>query len=173
VCNNLGNIYLITGNGAGKTTSAIGLALRALGHNKKVTIIQFLKWNEDTGEMLFTHPNYRIYQFGRNGWHGFKNINNIDVEIVNKGISFMIDILESNCPDLLILDESNLIVFLKLISAKSLINKLREYMIKNTNLNIILTGRHATEELIGLVDYANEVKELKTLGYVCEEGIQY
>ena len=50
--------YLITGNGGGKTTSSLGVVMRSLAHNKKVLMIQFLKWKRDTGEMLFNHPNF-------------------------------------------------------------------------------------------------------------------
>lgn len=60
---NRGTVYLYTGEGAGKTTSALGLALRCLGHDYKVVIIQFLKWWKNTGEYKFKRKmpsNYEI-----------------------------------------------------------------------------------------------------------------
>ena len=78
------SIYLYTGEGAGKTTNALGLALRSVGHKHKVIIIQFLKWWKNTGEFKIARklvPYYRIYQFGRRGWHGFKNLTEKDKEL--------------------------------------------------------------------------------------------
>jgi cob(I)alamin adenosyltransferase len=63
----MGYIYLYYGTGGGKTANALGLALRSVGHNKKVVIIQFLKWKKDIGEYLIKErlvPFYEIYQFG-------------------------------------------------------------------------------------------------------------
>ena len=83
-------VYLYTGNGAGKTTNALGLALRSLGHNHKVIIIQFLKWWKNTGEYKFQkqNKNYKVYQFGRKGWHGFKNLTEKDKELAHKALDF-------------------------------------------------------------------------------------
>jgi len=63
----MGYIYLYTGTGAGKTTNALGLALRSMGHERKVVIIQFLKWRKDIGEYKIKDKlrhYYEIYQFG-------------------------------------------------------------------------------------------------------------
>jgi len=72
----MGHIYLYTGTGAGKTTNALGLALRSVGHKHKVVIIQFLKWWKKTGEYKIRNrlkPYYEIYQFGRPGWFKVKD----------------------------------------------------------------------------------------------------
>src|SRR3989337_2619368 len=72
----MGYIYLYTGTGGGKTANALGLALRSVGHNKKVVIIQFLKWKKDIGEYMIKDrlaPYYEIYQFGREAWLGEKD----------------------------------------------------------------------------------------------------
>ena len=69
----MGYIYLYTGTGGGKTANALGLALRSAGHNKKTVIIQFCKWQKDTGEYLIKEKLgdlYEIYQFGREAWLG-------------------------------------------------------------------------------------------------------
>ena len=73
-------IYLYYGKGAGKTTSALGLALRALGHGQKVLVIQFLKWNRTTGEYLFKHPNYEIEQFSSTEWIGVATLTQKDAD---------------------------------------------------------------------------------------------
>jgi cob(I)alamin adenosyltransferase len=179
----MGYIYLYTGDGAGKTTNALGLALRMLGHNKNVVIIQFLKWKEDTGEMLFKHPNYYIKQFGRKGWKGLKNITDEDGRLVNEGLRFMqLCLINKHQPfsqdipkvDLLILDEINLAAHLGLVDEKELIMVLRGWLNIFKNLNIIMTGRYATAKLINAVDFVNEVVSTKApKDMVCDEGIQY
>jgi len=77
----MGYIYLYTGTGAGKTTNALGLALRSVGHGHKVVIIQFMKWWKKTGEYKIKkklYPHYEIYQFGRKGWIGLKKLEEKD-----------------------------------------------------------------------------------------------
>jgi len=171
----MGKIYLYTGNGAGKTTNALGLALRALGHGQKVVILQFLKWQKDTGEMLFKHPNYSIYQFGREGWHGFKNITDEDRLCILRGLLALTTIMHMPySPDLLILDEINLAAHLKLINEDSVLRDLRRWMRLYPNMNIVMTGRHATKTLINKADFVNEIVEIKApKNFVCEKGIQW
>ena len=77
----MGYIYLYTRTGGGKTANALGLALRSVGHGRKVVIIQFLKWWKNTGEYKIRHklePFYEIYLFGRDGWIGLDNLGKED-----------------------------------------------------------------------------------------------
>lgn len=70
-------VYLYTGSGAGKTTNALGVALRTVGHEKRAVVIQFMKWRKDTGEYKVRkklQPYYEIYQFGRKGWEGLDDL---------------------------------------------------------------------------------------------------
>jgi cob(I)alamin adenosyltransferase len=163
--------YLITGNGGGKTTSSLGVVMRSLAHNKKVLMIQFLKWKRDTGEMLFNHPNFEIYQFGRNGWHGFNSLNEEDMNICKNAVKFIIGKTIVNKYDTIILDEINLVAYLNLLSITE-IKELLDYIPEE--VNVVLTGRHAPKELIALVDVANQINEVKTpKKFVCVEGVQY
>src|SRR3989338_8986615 len=107
----MGDIYLFTGPGGGKTTNALGLALRSIGHDHKVVIIQFLKWWKQTGEYKVQkklEPFYEIYQFGRKGWIGLDNLTSEDIDLVKKAMDFTSKIVEEKKPNLLILDELNL-----------------------------------------------------------------
>lgn len=171
----MGHIYLYSGDGAGKTANALGLALRALGHKQRVVIIQFLKWKKDTGEMLFKHDGYEIYQVGRVGWHGFKNLTDEDKLCIVKGLLILQKRMENpNVPDLLILDELNLAVYLKLIDARLILKSLRRWMRVHPNMNVVFTGRHATPELYKGVDFVNEIVAIKApRRLVCKRGIQY
>ena len=180
----MGYIYLYTGEGGGKTTNALGLALRTLGHGQKVVIIQFLKWWKETGEYKFKHPNYTILQYGREGWHGFDNLTEEDKELAFHGLSrasaeiyrytraFLSDeTINNRVPDLLILDEINLTVHLGLLSEKDVIDFLDSIPEKTT---IVMTGRYATQALIDRADFVNTIEVVKMpKEVVTTKGIQY
>jgi cob(I)alamin adenosyltransferase len=155
----LGYIYLYTGNGAGKTTSALGLALRAVGHKYKVVIIQFLKFKKDVGEYKIRkklQPYYEIYQFGVS-WVNFKKLRKKDFENAEKGLEFAWKALRKK-PKLLILDEINLAVAKGLIDVEKVIKLLNNIPHETT---IVLTGRYAPKKLVEKADFVNEIVELK------------
>ena len=164
-------VYVYSGDGGGKTANSLGLALRSLGHGKTVAIFQFLKWWKNTGEMLFEHPNYKIYQFGREGWHGFDNIDSRDKWLTTQGLMYAYVEMINNKPDLLILDELALAVYLKLIPIE-VIKGFIEYCPENTT--IVITGRHASKPLLDLADYVIEIVDVKhPKEFESKEGIQY
>jgi len=169
----MGLIYLYTGEGAGKTTNALGLALRSIGHKQKVIIIQFLKWWKKTGEYKFKDilpEYYEIYQFGREGWIGLENLTEEDKELTRNGLEFARKCLEKK-PNLLILDEINLAVHCKMIDVKEILEFLDQVPKETT---VILTGRHASQELIDRADFVNEIIDKKHPDEIpAQEGIQY
>jgi cob(I)alamin adenosyltransferase len=158
-----GLIVVITGNGKGKTTSALGMALRACGHGMKVCIIQFMKGDLYAGE-----------------WDGVKKMD-CDIELVATGKGFCgiqgnpypwaehranaqdaIDlarerIASAGC-DLLILDEINNALKLKLVDLEQVLGLLRS---KPPLLHLILTGRDAHPEVVEIADTVSEVREIK------------
>jgi len=170
-----GLVYLWTGKGAGKTTSALGVALRAIGHNKKVVIIQFMKWWKKTGEYKIREklwPNYEIHLFGRKGWHGFKNLTEQDKKLAEKGLEFAKKTLEKK-PFLIVLDEINLAITENLLKLEDVINFLDQVPPETT---VYLTGRHANKKLIERADFATEIKEIKhpnNNGIPARKGIEY
>lgn len=168
----MGMIYLYTGEGAGKTTSALGLALRALGHGYNAVIIQFMKARKDTGEYLMRTKlkNYEIYQFGRKGWVNLKNPSKRDKALARKGLEKAEQSLKRR-PFLLVLDEINLAVAIGLLDVKDVIALLDK---KPARTNIVLTGRRAPKELIAKADFAHELRPIKMMKrMVCEKGVQY
>jgi len=165
-------IYVFTGKGAGKTTAALGMALRALGHNHKVIVIQFLKWWKNTGEYRIKNKlkSYEIYQFGRKGWHGFKNLNKEDKKLAEKALEFAEKALKRK-PSLLILDELNLALYCKLIDIREVIKFLKKIP---KNIDIVITGRNAPREIIAIADCVNEVKIIKyPKKIITKKGISY
>jgi len=167
-----GTIYLYTGEGAGKTTNALGLALRCLGHGYKVVIIQFLKWWKNTGEYKFRRKmsNYEIYQFGRRGWVGLKNLNEKDKALSKKGLNLARKKAKEK-PRLLVLDEINLALDCKLLDVNEVIEFLKTVP-KETS--VVLTGRRAPKKLVDFADFVNEVVDVKHPDEIpTVKGIQY
>ena len=170
----MGFVYLYTGTGAGKTANALGLALRSVGHKRNVIIVQFLKWWKNTGEykiQKMLSPYYEIYQFGRKGWIGLGNLNEKDEELAKKGMAFAHKIVADKKPDLLILDEVNLALYCNLLNVEDVL-KLLDKIPKKTD--VVLTGRHASKELVQRADFVNEIVDVKhPKEMVSSKGIQY
>jgi cob(I)alamin adenosyltransferase len=171
----MSHIYLICGDGGGKTTTALGLALRALGHNQKVLVIQFLKWNRDTGEYLFKHPNYEIHQFSSTEWIGVATLTEKDAEACMNGLATAYHKCKNSDIKLLILDEINYALSVGMLEIKDVIECIQNLRENCPELNIIMTGRNPPKKLIKIADIVNKVNSLKSSknGFICEEGIQY
>ena len=172
----LNNIYLWTGNGWGKTTSALGVALRAAGQGHKVIIIQFMKGRKNTGEYMIRKrlkPEYEIYQFGRKEFVNLKKPSKKDKELAKKGLEFAKKIAKKK-PKLLILDEINIATGIGLLEEDEVINFLND--IPKTTA-VYLTGRYAPKKLIDRADYATEIKAIKhppiKKGQPAKKGIDY
>jgi len=167
-------IYLYTGMGGGKTTNALGAALRSVGHRRKVVIIQFMKWWKNTGEYKIRKklaPYYKIYQFGREGWTGLKNLTEKDARLAKKGLEFAQKVVKKKKPHLLILDEINLAVHCGLLDVKEVIEFLDSLP---KEIDVFLTGRNAPKELINRADFVNEVVDVKHPKVIpTTKGIQY
>lgn len=156
----MGMIYLYTGTGTGKTTNALGLALRAIGHNQKVIIIQFLKGRKDIGEYKVKDrlaPNYEIHQFGTREFVDPKNLKDIDYKLAKKGLEFVKKAMKRK-PNLLVLDEINIALHFKLLNVDEVIDLLKN-LPKRTN--VVLTGRYAPKKLMEVADFVNEIKDIK------------
>lgn len=170
----MGLVYLYTGSGAGKTTSALGLALRSLGHNQKVTIIQFLKGWKNIGEYKIRKklsPLYEIHQFNRGrSWVNLKNPSEKDKQIAQKGLKFVEKTIKK-APHLLILDEINLACYAGLIKTEDVLRILKNIPKRTT---VVLTGRYAPKELIDRADFVNEIIDIKHPKKIpTTRGIQY
>ena len=169
----MGFIYLYTGNGAGKTTNALGLALRTIGHGLNAVIIQFMKGRKDIGEYKVRDrlaPLYEIYQYGTPEFVDLKSPRDIDRKMAKEGLQFAEKILEKR-PALLVLDEINLAVFCGLIEIDEVLRLLEKIPEETT---VVLTGRYAVKELYDKADFVNEIVDVKhPLEMVTTKGIQY
>jgi len=157
----LGLIFLYTGTGAGKTTNALGLALRCIGHGRKAIIIQFMKGRKDIGEYIIKDklkPEYEIYQFGRPEWVDLRKPSEEDKRLAREALKFAEKITLEKKPFLLVLDEINLAVAINLVSVEDVLPLLSKIP---DETHVVLTGRYAPPELIDRADIVNLVVEVK------------
>lgn len=170
-----GLVIVITGNGKGKTTSAFGQALRAIGQDYKVLIIQFMK-GRDYGEFVAAEkylPRLTIRRFGLDSFVMRDNPAPVDIELAKQGLEFAKKAVAGNKYDMIILDEINVAVDFKLIDLQDVIDLIKN---KPPAIDLILTGRYAPKEIIKLADTVSEVKEIKhhyNAGIKDRAGIEY
>lgn len=171
-----GLVIVHTGNGKGKTTAALGTALRAVGHGLKVLIIQFIKGSWRYGELKSLkrlEPELELIRVGK----GFVGI--IDdklpreehVEAARKGLELAREKVVGGEYDLVILDELNYAVLGGLISIEDVLDLVRN---KPSWVHLIITGREARPELIELADLVTEMREVKhpyQKGITAQRGI--
>jgi cob(I)alamin adenosyltransferase len=166
---------VITGNGKGKTTSAFGQALRAVGHGYKVCIIQFMKGRK-YGEVLATEKylqDITIIQSGLDSFVMRNNLAPVDIDLAKQGLTKAKEILQSKKYNMVILDEINVAVDFNLISEEEVITLIKE---KPAEIDLILTGRYASKEIMEIADMVSEIKEVKhhyNAGIKDREGIEY
>jgi len=170
-----GLVQVYTGNGKGKTSAAFGLALRATGRGLKVFIIQFIKGGFDYGELHIIDrlPNVTLKAFGRGKFITAKPPEKKDIDLANEGLRLAKDIIEGGEYDIVILDEINVAVDLKLVDLGEVLDLVRN---KPSHVELVLTGRNAPEQLIQIADLVTEMKEMKhpfSKGYQSRKGIEY
>lgn len=154
-----GHIKIITGNGKGKTTSALGLAIEAVGAGKKVFIGQFLKsgkYSEMHALKMFPDQiTVRHYGLGK-----FVKGRPTDDDIIagKEGYKEIVGIIKKEKHDLVIIDEGNVAVKYGILSGQSLIDL---FDIKPDPMDLVVTGRGATPAVIERADLVIELKEIK------------
>ena len=151
-------IQVYTGNGKGKTTAALGLALRAAGAGLKVYIAQFIKgkpYSELKGLRRF--KNIKVEQFGR-GCFIKKSPARIDKELAQKGLERVKNILSTKIYDLVILDEINIALQLGLLDLREVVKILKDAPKK---VELVLTGRYAKPGILKSADLVTEFREVK------------
>ena len=173
-----GLILINTGAGKGKTTAALGVAMRALGSGMRVLVLQFLKGSWHVGEMDAATENFGgalvLRQLGR----GFVKVGGADTDpedlrLVAEGWQQCIDEMQSGEWDLVILDEILYTIGYGMLDADAVAAALRD---KPEMLHVILTGRNAPPVLVELADTVTEMREVKhayTKGILAQRGIEF
>ena len=154
-----GIFLVITGNGKGKTTSGFGCVLRALGHNFRVAVIQFMK-GRVYGELLVLRDRLGVdvYQYGRNAFVDPKKPDPRDLELARAGLDKAWEIVRGGQHDLLILDEINVVTDFNLVPAEEVAELVKS---RPRWMDVIATGRSAPPILVELADTVSEVREVK------------
>lgn len=188
-------IQVYTGDGKGKTTAALGLALRAVGHGYKVRIIQFMKGSTYYGELYSAErlaPELEVYQFGR----GCRiqnairegsakcdgcmecfvtkgNVTRTDLELAAEAYVLALKTLKHAEADIVVLDELTNAIFFDLLTTDDCVKLLES---KAPGVEVIVTGRNAPEQITAIADLVTEMRMLKhpfEKGIQARQGIEY
>jgi len=157
---NRGLVFVYTGNGKGKTTAAMGHALRAAGHGLKGLVIQFMK-GKKYGEVIAAEkylPGITIIQSGLDSFVMRKNPAPVDIDLAQQGLNVAKKALSSSEYDLVILDEINVAMDFDLISIDDVVALIKS---KAPAIDLILTGRYAPPEIVELADTVSDIQEIK------------
>lgn len=175
-----GYIQVYTGNGKGKTTASLGLAMRALGRCWKVLIIMFTKGGDDYGELKAFRElapdianNLKIVQAGLDRIVYIDNQNEKDREEILKGWNLAKKAIENDEYQLIILDEANIAIDLGIIDVDEVVDVLKN---KPDNMEIVLTGRNAQPKIIEIAHLVSNIEPVKhywDTGIAARKGIEY
>jgi cob(I)alamin adenosyltransferase len=171
----MGLVQVYTGNGKGKTSAAFGLALRATGRGLKVCIIQFIKGGFDYGELYVADklPGLKLKAFGRGKFVSEKKPDKEDVDLAEEALKTAEEAVKSREYDVIVLDEVNVALNLKLIRTERVLQLIKE---KPAQTELVLTGRKAPKEIIEAADLVTEMVEVKhpyNKGFKARKGIEY
>ena len=177
-----GLVQVYTGNGKGKTTTALGLGFRAAGHGLNVCMIQFLKGAHYLGELESARKvkKFKVFQFGapcpwskdmekgiiRCGSCRYCfTIHKEDIEKAKIGLNFAKQAVTSGDYDVVILDEANVAMSQKVLPVEDFLELIK---VKRDDVELVLTGRGAPKEII---EAANLVTEMKEIKHPFQEGV--
>jgi cob(I)alamin adenosyltransferase len=169
-----GRIIVITGNGKGKTTAALGTAFRALGHGQKVCVIQFLKGQGKYGERIMAEKTENLHWFicGKGFVFNKENIEE-DREVARQGFILAEEKISSDLYDLIILDEITYLPHYDFLNVDRIVELLQR---KPQRLSIILTGRSADAKLMEIADTVSVIESTKhayEMGIKAQKGIEF
>ena len=168
-----GYVHVYTGNGKGKTTAAIGLAIRAAGAGMRVFIAQFVKGMHysELGALDRYADHITLKQYGRDCFIE-KEPDQEDIQAARQGLEAVKGILASGDYQMVILDEANIATLYNLFSPDELIEVIRS---KPESVELVITGRNADPKVVALADLVTEMKEIKhyyNRGVQARQGIE-
>jgi cob(I)alamin adenosyltransferase len=171
----LGLIQVFTGDGKGKTTAALGEALRACGHGFKVLVIQFMKGDIKYGEIAIAPkiPNLEIRQFGLPTFVKKGEPSAEDLKLAREGLDYAKSEIMASSYDMVILDELNVAIDYGLLPLEEVMAMLRG---RPEGVEIIITGRYAPPEILEIADMVSRIEEVKhpyQKGILGRKGIEW
>ncbi|MGE5592781.1 MAG: cob(I)yrinic acid a,c-diamide adenosyltransferase [Betaproteobacteria bacterium] len=190
-----GLVQVYTGDGKGKTTAALGLALRAAGHRFRVVVIQFAKGASYTGELFAVerlYPEVRLFQFGRDcrktsairqglaACEGCSEcflregeLTDEDRELAREGLAMARDVASRGLADILVLDEVSIAIRFGLVPLEEVLKLIDT---RNPRVELVLTGRGMPEEVLDRADLVTEMRQVKhpfEKGVGARRGIEF
>ena len=168
-----GYVHLYTGDGKGKTTAAFGLVLRAAGHGWPSYVGQFMK-GQRYGEVdaLAALPQVTVEQYGDPVCFRKEEVTPAHVAMAEEGLARASDALHSGRYRLVVLDEINVAVWFGLLETGAVLDLLRE---RPAGVELVLTGRKASDELVAAADLVTEMREIRHYymdGVLARDGIE-
>jgi cob(I)alamin adenosyltransferase len=172
-----GLVVVYTGNGKGKTTAALGMAVRAAGYDWKVLMVQFIKGDWAYGELegyKKLEPNFKLERMGIGfvGIMGDKKPRREHIEAAKKALNYAREQAVKDY-DILILDEINVAVKEGLLTVDEVLEVIKR---RPSYLHLVLTGRNAAPEIIDAADLVTEMTEIKhpfQKGILAQPGVDY
>lgn len=166
---------LLTGNGKGKSSSAFGMVMRALGYGQKVGVVQFIKGQQLSGEEIYLRdhcPNVNFYQMGT-GFTWNTQDRTGDIEAAERTWAYALPLLQDPSYDLVVLDELTYMIGYKYLDEQSIINAIKS---RPESQSVVVTGRGGGSALQEVVDTVSEVKDVKhayKAGIKARKGVDF
>jgi len=166
---------LLTGNGKGKSSSAFGMVMRALGYGQKVGVVQFIKGQQLSGEEIYIRdhcPQVEFYQMGT-GFTWNTQDRTSDIEAAERTWAYAEQLLQNEDMDLVVLDELTYMISYKYLDESKI---LRAIQYRPKEQSLVVTGRGGGSDLREIVDTVSEVKEIKhafKAGIKARKGVDY
>nr|WP_280178672.1 cob(I)yrinic acid a,c-diamide adenosyltransferase [Bathymodiolus heckerae thiotrophic gill symbiont] len=152
-------IILLTGNGKGKSSSALGMICRALGYNMQIAVVKFLKGVQDTGEDIFLAQQPSVQTtFMKTGFTWDTQDKEYDTKMALEAWQHAEHYLSNKTIDLVVLDELTYMINYKYLDEQIIINALNN---RPSHQHIVITGRAASKALIDCADTVSDIKDIK------------
>ena len=170
-----GLLMVFTGNGKGKTTSALGMALRSAGHGLNVCFIQFIKGSWKYGEMeaVKRYEDFIDFHVMGNGFTWKSKDPEKDKKTAQQAWQFAREVMASGRYHLVVLDEFTYLPHYDMIDLQEVLDTLAS---KPSNLHVVITGRNAPQELFDAADLVSEIQAIKhplKAGIKAQKGIEF
>lgn len=172
-----GLVLVYTGNGKGKTTAALGLALRQVGWGRRVLVVQFMKGKGNVyGERVAAERYLSLLEIEQHGRDEFVNLSDpaeVDVSLARKALERAGEAMASGDYGMVVLDEVNVAVATAMIDTKDVLAVLEK---RHKGTDVVLTGRYCPKEIMDRADMVSEVREVKhhfARGIQARKGIEY
>jgi len=169
-----GYVHVYTGDGKGKTTAALGLAIRAAGYDRRTYIGQFMK-GQEYGELVAVEniPQITIVQYGDPGCIRKEEVTEKHVDQAVRGLELARKEMLSRKHDIIVLDEVNVAIWFDLLTESAVIDLIAE---RPADVELVLTGRRAPQAIIEMADLVSDMTEVKHYyeqGVIARKGIEF